>query len=263
VVTAIGHEIDQSIADLVAHHSCKTPTAAAEFLVEKLELAAERVEAAAEQLRTEISRLLDQAARRVDLVPDLVRASRAALLVGETRFQRVASRFQSVVLDHLKDRNQRLTTLETRLAMAVRDRSAAARGKLREQELHLDNLAQGRLTAGRQQLREIKGRLAREAMRPLGQAGQKLENLGLQARLVDPERLLARGYTLTLDDRGKIITSAGQLTAGDRMQTRFVDGKINSIVQPEGSTGTAPAGKAAKRGGKKKQKNPGQETLFR
>jgi exodeoxyribonuclease VII large subunit len=47
VITAIGHEVDTSIADLVSHHACKTPTAAAEFLVEKVDTASARLEDAA------------------------------------------------------------------------------------------------------------------------------------------------------------------------------------------------------------------------
>ncbi len=65
VVTAIGHEIDTSIADRVAHHSCKTPTAASEFLVGTLELATEKVSAAAERLFLSAGSLLEQARLRV------------------------------------------------------------------------------------------------------------------------------------------------------------------------------------------------------
>ncbi len=46
VITAIGHEIDRSIADEVAHHACKTPTAAAEFLVDRVDAQAARVDEA-------------------------------------------------------------------------------------------------------------------------------------------------------------------------------------------------------------------------
>jgi len=52
VITAIGHEVDTSIADLVAHHACKTPTAAAEFLVERVDAASARLEDTADRLAT-------------------------------------------------------------------------------------------------------------------------------------------------------------------------------------------------------------------
>ena len=48
-------------------------------------------------------------------------------------------------------------------------------------------------------------------------------------RMVSPENILKRGYTLTLKD-GKIIQSAKQLAKGDTIQTRFSDGKIESVI---------------------------------
>jgi len=67
VVTAIGHEIDTSIADMVAHQSCKTPTAAAEHLVEIIDGAARRLDDAAERLLTRSHDLLEEAHRRLEV----------------------------------------------------------------------------------------------------------------------------------------------------------------------------------------------------
>src|SRR6187401_1660991 len=44
VLTGIGHEIDTSVADLMAHRSFKTPTALAEFLVQAARLARDHAE---------------------------------------------------------------------------------------------------------------------------------------------------------------------------------------------------------------------------
>ena len=44
VLTGIGHEIDTSLADVVAHRDFKTPTACADFLVDHVQLAIERYE---------------------------------------------------------------------------------------------------------------------------------------------------------------------------------------------------------------------------
>ena len=62
VITAIGHEIDRSIADEVAHLSCKTPTAAADFLVGRVQNAASRVRQAGEALVRLAERRLAEAA---------------------------------------------------------------------------------------------------------------------------------------------------------------------------------------------------------
>ncbi|MBE0565566.1 MAG: exodeoxyribonuclease VII large subunit, partial [Krumholzibacteria bacterium] len=67
VITAIGHEIDRSIADLVAYQACKTPTAAADFLVDRISAQAARLTGAALRLKQTVADRLDDAARRLDL----------------------------------------------------------------------------------------------------------------------------------------------------------------------------------------------------
>jgi exodeoxyribonuclease VII large subunit len=48
-------------------------------------------------------------------------------------------------------------------------------------------------------------------------------------RLLNPENVLNRGYTLTLKD-GKIVKSANPLQLNDEIETRFADGKIKSKI---------------------------------
>lgn len=72
VLTGIGHEVDRSVADEVAHTACKTPTACAQTLVqrvgsfqERVEEAAARVAASARSRAALASHRLDESARRV------------------------------------------------------------------------------------------------------------------------------------------------------------------------------------------------------
>jgi exodeoxyribonuclease VII large subunit len=49
------------------------------------------------------------------------------------------------------------------------------------------------------------------------------------ARLIDPVNVLKRGYSITFSN-GKLIKTAGQLKVNDEIETRFVAGKLKSIV---------------------------------
>ena len=60
VICGIGHQIDVSIADVVAHTSCKTPTEAAEFLAGRVGQAAYRVEEAGRALARQATDRLQQ-----------------------------------------------------------------------------------------------------------------------------------------------------------------------------------------------------------
>ena len=241
VITAIGHEIDRSIADDVAHTSCKTPTAAAELLVELVDRQAGRVTAARDRLPVAVSALLEQAADRMDLSDRLFRTTEAATRRAGARLHQTAARLQVRVSGHVGGSRERLARL--RAGLGVRS------GVLLQ-------------STGRD-LASAAARLAREPRRRLQEQQERLRHLATQVRLLDPERLLARGYTMTLGPDTRILTSAADLAPGDRITTRFRDGDVASIVQPGpgGAAGGRPKQKGKSRGGKKE--NPGQETLFR
>lgn len=219
VITAIGHEIDTSIADLVAHHRCKTPTAAAEFLVAIIDGAARRLD--------------DAAAGLVDLVQGRLEAARRRLQVA----------------DHLPARVDRIL-LGIRL-------------RLKDSPRRLERAVHQHLEVAGHQLGSQSDRLHREVPLALHQAAQQLRSLEEKSRLLDPARLLARGYSLTLDSRGKIIRSASEVAVGDHLETRLADGRLSSIVQAGGGAAGLKKNlnKGKKRGGK--QKETGQKSLFR
>ena len=59
---------------------------------------------------------------------------------------------------------------------------------------------------------------------------QRVTGLEKQVELLSPDRVLRRGYSLTLRD-GHVVTSALSLRAGDSLVTRFADGERTSVVE--------------------------------
>lgn len=49
------------------------------------------------------------------------------------------------------------------------------------------------------------------------------------ARLINPENVLKRGYTLTLRE-GKIVKSKEELNVNEEIETRFTDGSVQSTI---------------------------------
>jgi exodeoxyribonuclease VII large subunit len=257
VITAIGHEIDQSIADLVAHHSCKTPTAVAEFLVERLDEAAGLVDEMRKRLLAVTEDILAEANRRIDLQPALLRAARSALNQSGRRFQILAGRLQNLVTGHVQGRARRLAGLEKALAARALRRSFAARGRLDRQGMRLASLSRSRLDRARDRLAGASAALPRQVMRPVAACRLRLDHLGKQVQWLDPARLLARGYTLTLDDKGQAVTSAAGLRPGDRLLTRFVDGQVASVVHEPAGKSVGKKTRPGKKPGRKSVGKPG------
>ena len=55
-------------------------------------------------------------------------------------------------------------------------------------------------------------------------------------RLLNPENVLKRGYTLTLKE-GKIVKSAAQLNLNEELETRFADGNVKSKIIKKDNNG--------------------------
>ncbi|RYD31385.1 MAG: exodeoxyribonuclease VII large subunit, partial [Verrucomicrobiaceae bacterium] len=64
----------------------------------------------------------------------------------------------------------------------------------------------------------------------LSQRGEQLERLRGMLRALGPESAFQRGFSITLTEDGKLVTSAAALKTGDRLRTKFADGEKTSTV---------------------------------
>ena len=119
VITGIGHDRDECILDMVSHTRVKTPTAAAAFLIDRLEQVARRIDDAADRItsyvqhRMEIEKIrLSRAAERIPILFSLVKSKQENKM--ETLNQRIASAVQRLIdrrrhtLDILEQRTKSL-----------------------------------------------------------------------------------------------------------------------------------------------------------
>lgn len=132
VITGIGHEIDLSVADLVAHTSRKTPTAAAQFLIEKARAVETALSESARSLR-------DAAYERLDRESRALTESARAWRESTGHFVALSKNSLGALLDRLRaSARQRLTLLEDRLQNAPVRLGGSVKTTLRSQGERLD-----------------------------------------------------------------------------------------------------------------------------
>lgn len=211
VLTGLGHEIDRSIADLASHSAVKTPSAAAELLVDRVGSAEVRLTSCADGLgraaREAVRRARDEL-RRFDRLPHA-----AGVRLGDSR-RSVADVARA--LDLLSRRRLR----EAGHAEAeLRHRLGAAAPRLLARLRHLpDQLAR---------------RLADVAAGRLREASAVLGGLDRLCHELAPERVLERGYSITRSAAGTIVRSPGQLRPGEVITTRVTGGTFSSRVRAD------------------------------
>ncbi|WP_133511271.1 exodeoxyribonuclease VII large subunit [Candidatus Thiosymbion oneisti] len=208
VVTGIGHEIDLSIADLAADRRGATPSAAAELVSPSAQHMAQRVGACGQRLEAALTREL--AARR------------QGFAAAERHLRLLHPR------DRLRRRQRDVEALQRRLATAVERRLAEARRRLDPLTLRVRGASpQGEL-ARRHLIVGALGRRLDEAVdRILDARGERLARAvqGLEAR--SPLATLTRGFAiLRRVPTGRVITDAGRLVPGDRVDARLARGRL-------------------------------------
>lgn len=210
VFTGIGHEVDRSIADEVAHTACKTPTACAQLLVRQvdefvgaLDLASRRVAARARQRMAVAGRELDEAARRAR------RSATGAVGREHTRLDRAHGR-----LDELARR--RTAEIGTRLDACVRRVGELGRRATRDRRVAL--LARER-------------ELVTHAQHHLERAELRLDRSDGIVRALDPRRVLERGYSITRDADGRVLRAATDAAPGAAIETELAGGRMISRIE--------------------------------
>ncbi len=213
IITGIGHEVDVSIADLVADHHAHTPTEAAQIATGHWRNAVEVVEGIAVRLRREMRSTVQDCRRR------LVAAERHEVFRRPT--------------DWINDLRILLDDRQRSMQMGMND-------LLRDQERRLQECADRleKHTPAMQVVRfatkigEIQGRLGRGMLNALQRRGDRIQSMSALLDAVSPHRVLQRGYSLTrLKKSGAIVVSAAQVKEGDRMVTSFTDGEVESVVE--------------------------------
>jgi exodeoxyribonuclease VII large subunit len=213
VISAVGHEIDFTISDFVADFRAATPSAAAEIITAEAVMAREFV------LRSR-QRLTQLARRRLGEQLDELDA-----LNG--RLARVHPRRK------LNETLQRLDDLQASLVRS-------ARVQLRERQSRFAGLAQRlnqirpatQVKQRRESLAQAKRRLRELATHQLERLQARLERTEGKLRLLGPENVLQRGYSITMDaESGEIIREAAKVKPGQKLRTRVKRGEIGSKAE--------------------------------
>jgi exodeoxyribonuclease VII large subunit len=213
VVSAVGHEIDFTISDFAADVRAATPTAGAEILTEGAFAAARWLE--------EVQDRMGEAVRR-----------RAA---SELRhLAQLAQRLRTLhPRRQLNRRLQLLDDLQGELIRSLRRELQQRQLAARELALRLGRLRPSRLLAQRREgLMRQRDHLREQARNRLRSLRQHCDALAASLRLLGPEQVLARGYSITQDARsGKVIRAARQTRPGQKLKTRLQAGEVQSVVE--------------------------------
>lgn len=212
IVTGIGHEVDTSIADLVADYHAHTPTEAAQVISARWRVAREMVDSASLRIGRGLQNVLREARHRLNTIERHETFRRPFERINQFR-QRLDDRELSLVVG-----------LGARLRRAFNGLSSLSGLLAQRHPRHRVRLSSLKIVAVEQRLNHAMLASLKERMTHLDQTERHL-------RAVGPQQVLARGYSITMRKKdGSILRSAKDIKAGERIATRLSDGTIESIA---------------------------------
>jgi exodeoxyribonuclease VII large subunit len=188
IVSAIGHEIDFTIADFVADLRAPTPSAAAELIV-----------------------------------PDIIDLRR--------QMDRFARGLGRELLNRMRDAQQRLDHARENLRRCLGHKIDNYRRGLAHALATLQARSPAReLMLRRNRLGDLQRRVRESPARLLENARHRFQKTEGILRVLGPDATLRRGYSITTDDRGKLIRSVAVVRSKMKIRTRISDGEFESTA---------------------------------
>ena len=213
VVTGIGHEVDLTIADLVADRRAATPSAAAELVAPSGEHLAQRIAALAARLAHLEGRLIQGARQRLEVAGRHLRLLHPAV--------------------RLQQQDQRLDELERRLRDGMRARLRRARDRL-EPPRHrlLAASPRARLGPACARLEALARRLQWALERGGEQRRQRVGRAIAGLEALSPLATLGRGYAiLSRVSDGAIVRCPPDAPPGTAIEARLREGRLRAVVE--------------------------------
>jgi exodeoxyribonuclease VII large subunit len=210
VVSAVGHETDISLCDLVADARAATPSEAAELVVP------------------------DLASRRTTLSRALLALERAALahLFGlRSRVERQRARLGDPRL-LVAERQRELEELSARLLRRT-ERAAKRRrqGHAGLQQRLVARHPRAVIAAERARVLPLAARLEASGLRGLASARHDFSALVARLDALSPLAVLGRGYAIALAPDGRALRRAVDARPGDALKLRLAEGALSVAVE--------------------------------
>ncbi|NRB45119.1 MAG: exodeoxyribonuclease VII large subunit [Verrucomicrobiales bacterium] len=211
LVSAIGHEIDYTISDFTADMRAPTPSAAAELIAPDSQEIRNQLHSINKSLSYRITDTLDRWKERLDYLGTntLINEPQRILADLDQSIDLKTDSLKSALVNSLREKKDSMSALGSRISMCHP-------AKQLETVLGQFKILDNRLQNATQSL--------------INRSNERCEKAAVAIKALGPDSVLDRGFSLTQDKDGTLITSIKNVNSGDKLETWVSDGIINTTV---------------------------------
>ena len=207
LISAVGHETDWTLIDLVADARAPTPTKAAEWAVPKYSELVVQVEGLGTRQRSSLRRTLNEARAHLRAATRGLPRLEDILALPRQRFDAIDRRLHQALLANSRAHGLRLARVSARLNPAT--------------------LSQ-RLGRGRERLDTLEARTRVALLNRISNRRRHLESASQMLKSLSYQSVLQRGYALVRDGSGKTVRLAASLAPAMALSIEFADGTVDA-----------------------------------
>lgn len=209
VVVGIGHERDRTVLDEIANTRVKTPTAAAEWL---------------------INRAHEADLNMAGLVNNILKTVQESVVGAGRQLDHFTSMLPLVVSKQVADKRNSIIALSSVLPMAITGRVEQNRRRLAQAVQAVGTSGAKVISEAGARLEMLRAYLKSSVPMVLKQRNMHLKSYYELLQALSPEQTLKRGYSITRVD-GKAVTNASKIAPGTEIETTLAEGVLKSITE--------------------------------
>ena len=209
IISGVGHETDFTLTDFVSNYRAATPTAAAEIISEGSSRILEYFENAKLVLHRNIITKIKEKTRSLHFLKKQLRTPKQKLNEQQLRLDEQHERIELAIKNFL---TKKINLIDIKFA-------------------ELNNVSpKSRLVKISNALNVLKTNLNHQLLTIVSGSNSKLKLIQEKIHALDPKGVLKRGYSITTDEKNRVIKDAKRLKKGEEIQTLFSKGKVKSKV---------------------------------